>query len=265
MADVTTGLHSIGCLRNKPDTLCQIARIQSARTQKEMKQLQKEFGVSAKPNPLLELFIDLHRCREKVIHQVRDCIEEHWMDDDRDFQGEHEKCFQPSLKTVYPSRICHFLPRVTPMGLLLLWVPPCVMAPTGKITSECGEQQGDLLGPLLFSLALHKLVSSIDADDECFGLLLQAWYLDDGVLAGSHPAVLRAVHLLEELGPALGIHINLTKCEFFGRTGNTSFPPSVRSSLLPNLDILGPQRRMCEEIVVAENLSEDEDVKKDVA
>ena len=60
-ADVTTGLHSIGCLRNKPDTLCQIARIQSARTQKEMKQLQKEFGVSAKPNPLLELFIDLHR------------------------------------------------------------------------------------------------------------------------------------------------------------------------------------------------------------
>ena len=27
--------------------------------------------------------------------------------------------------------------------------------------------------------------------------------------------------------------------KFFGRMGNTSFPPSVRSSLLPNLDILG--------------------------
>eukprot|EP00731_Ephydatia_muelleri_P014532 Em0008g252a len=71
MADVTTGLHSIGCLRNKPDTLCQIARIQSARTQKEMKQLQKEFGVSAKPNPLLELFIDLHRCTPvEVLHTL---------------------------------------------------------------------------------------------------------------------------------------------------------------------------------------------------
>ncbi|KAL5482191.1 hypothetical protein EMCRGX_G022486 [Ephydatia muelleri] len=69
--------------------------------------------------------------------------------------------------------------------------------------AECGVQQGDPLGPLPFSLALHKLVSSIDADDECFGLLLQTWYLDDGVLAGSHPAVLQAVHLLEELGPAL--------------------------------------------------------------
>eukprot|EP00731_Ephydatia_muelleri_P037838 Em0575g5a len=38
------GFACIGCLRNKPDMLCQIARIQSARTQKEMKQLQKEFG-----------------------------------------------------------------------------------------------------------------------------------------------------------------------------------------------------------------------------
>ena len=82
-------------------------------------------------------------------------------------------------------------------------------------------------------------MSTIDADDDCFSLLLQAWYLDDGVLAGSRPAVLRAVHLLEELGPALGIHINLTKCELFGRMGNTAFPPSVRSSLLLNLDILG--------------------------
>ena len=46
------------------------------------------------------------------------------------------------------------------------------------------------------------------------------------------------MHLIKELGHALGIHINLTKCELFGRMGNTSFFPSVRCSLLPNLDIL---------------------------
>ena len=47
--------------------------------------------------------------------------------------------------------------------------------------------------------------------------------MDDGVLAGNRPAVLRAVQLIEELGPALGIHINFSKCELFSRTGNASF------------------------------------------
>eukprot|EP00731_Ephydatia_muelleri_P031035 Em0022g549a len=59
---------------------------------------------------------------------------------------------------------------------------PLLWHPLGKITSECGVQQDDPLGPLLFSLALHKLVSSIDADDGCSDLLLQTWYLDDGSL-----------------------------------------------------------------------------------
>ena len=91
--------------------------------------------------------------------------------------------------------------------------------------------------PLLFALVLHKLVASVEADDECFDLLLQAWYLDDGALAGSRPAVLQALHLIEEMGPALGLPVNLAKCELFSRKGNTSFPPDVRCSLLPNMDI----------------------------
>ena len=116
-----------------------------------------------------------------------------------------------------------FYPELLPWVSYCYGSHPLLWHPLGKITSECGVQQGDPLDPLLFSLALHKLVSSIDADDECFGLMLQTWYLDDGVLAGSHPAVLRAVHLLEELGPVLGIHINLTKCEYFGRMALPSF------------------------------------------
>ena len=59
------------------------------------------------------------------------------------------------------------------------------------------------------------------------------------MLAGKLSAVLRALHLIEELGPHMGLIINLSKCEVFSPQGNQLFPPAVKSSILPNLEILG--------------------------
>ena len=39
--------------------------------------------------------------------------------------------------------------------------------------------------------------TAIDEDDECLDLLYQAWYMDDGVLAGKRSAVLRALSLIK--------------------------------------------------------------------
>ena len=100
-------------------------------------------------------------------------------------------------------------------------------------------QQGDPLGPLFFALVLHKVVSAIDADDECLDLLFQAWFLDDGVLAGKNASVLRAVSILEEFGPSLGIFINLNKCEVFSRNDLHSVPAAMKISHLPHMVILG--------------------------
>eukprot|EP00731_Ephydatia_muelleri_P014911 Em0008g631a len=91
--------------------------------------------------------------------------------------------------------------------------------PMGQISSQSGVQEGDPLGPMLFALVLHRLVTSIDADDDCLQLLLEAWYLDDGVLAGERSAVICALHLIEDLGPHLGLYINFSKCELFSRSG----------------------------------------------
>ena len=107
---------------------------------------------------------------------------------------------------------------------------PLVWHPLGQISLKSGVQQGDPLGPWLFALVLQKLVSSLEADVECFDLLLQVWYLDDGSLAGTRSAVLWAI---EEMGPALGLNVNLAKCELFSRKGNTSFPPDVRAHSCP--------------------------------
>lgn len=81
-----------------------------------------------------------------------------------------------------------------------------------SIKSSRGVQQGDPLGPLLFSLGLHSIPSLIEQEfkDENF---FQVWYLDDGVLIGKRKHVLRALDLINAESKSFGMELNLQKCE----------------------------------------------------
>eukprot|EP00731_Ephydatia_muelleri_P003444 Em0001g3444a len=63
-------------------------------------------------------------------------------------------------------------------------------------------------------------------------LSFNRWYLDDGVLSGHSPAVTRAVTLIQEMGPSLGLFINVSKCELFGHGDLSSFPPEMKVKIL---------------------------------
>jgi hypothetical protein len=47
-----------------------------------------------------------------------------------------------------------------------------------KFTCITGVQQGDSIGPMLFSFAIHVMIREISSKIE--GLDLNAWFLDDG-------------------------------------------------------------------------------------
>ncbi|KAL5515153.1 hypothetical protein EMCRGX_G000280 [Ephydatia muelleri] len=176
---------------------------------------------------------------EKVIHGVRSSIQEHWKDDKFTVcKVDMSNAFNlVSRQALLEECAVHFTE-------LLPWVGWCYGShPTlwhhlGQLSSETGVQQGDPLGPLLFSLVLHKLVLSIAQDKDCLSLLSNRWYLDDGVLSGHSQAVTRAVTLIQEMGPSLGLFINVSKCELFGHGDLSSFPPEMKVSRVPNLEIL---------------------------
>ena len=85
------------------------------------------------------------------------------------------------------------------------------------------------MGPLLLSLVLQKLVRAIAADKECSNLLFNRWYLDDGTLAGPTDAVKRAIQLIQQIGPPMGLRINATKCELISQGSLEGFPAGSKA------------------------------------
>src|SRR6185369_2874890 len=95
------------------------------------------------------------------------------------------------------------------------------------LASMAGVQQGDPLGPLLFSLVLHPLVEKIQSLFP--NLDLNVWYLDDGTIIGKREDVFRVFELIRAEGPALGLHLNIKKNEIWwpSRAEGDPFPKEV--------------------------------------
>ena len=98
---------------------------------------------------------------------------------------------------------------------LARWSVWCYRQPTrlqfGErvLDSSSGVQQGDPLGPLLFSAALQPLAVDLRSGS----LDIAVHFLDDGVLAGELTDVASALGRVQQRAAAIGLTLNLGKCE----------------------------------------------------
>ena len=127
------------------------------------------------------------------------------------------------------------------MGPFLLFTTQSSFLWKVYISSQAGVQQGDPLGPLLFCLVLHVLVSKLS--EESPNLALNNWYMDDGSLFGKINDVLTAWNMIKVIGPDLGLLANLEKCELISSNGNSDvfneFEPEIIKISNGDMTILG--------------------------
>jgi hypothetical protein len=87
------------------------------------------------------------------------------------------------------------------------------------ISSEVGPQQGDPLGPFVFSIALHRILRALKS-------VLVMGYLDDVSAGGDIDTLASDVQLVIDMAGKLGLTLNLDKCEII-TTDPTCPLPSI--------------------------------------
>jgi hypothetical protein len=111
------------------------------------------------------------------------------------------------------------------------------------IPSKEGVQQGDPLGPLLFALVIQKVINRIQAD-LAKGVNVNLWYLDDGTLGGHPDTVFRAMKILVQDGPALGLFLNASKCEILSHPGAANAAKRLQTMLEAELGTKVPNDKL---------------------
>ena len=107
--------------------------------------------------------------------------------------------------------------------------------------SKEGVQQGDPLGPFLFSLSINDLISSCKSD-------YNMWYLDDGTLGGKADVVFSDFQKIWSAENSLGLKVNPAKCKLISLNSiidaNTlrmfeEIAPKIKSVKHGNMTLLG--------------------------
>ncbi|XP_037975355.2 uncharacterized protein LOC119694031 [Plutella xylostella] len=141
------------------------------------------------------------------------------------FKVDLENAFNMVERDVILRKVKEQVPSLYPFLHQCYSMPSNLFYRSSLLESQVGVQQGDPLGPLLFSLAIQDVVSSLRSP-------LNTWYLDDGCLGGRPEEVLEDIEILIRNLNALGLRLNPQKCELFSCSGQLSQNVSGRFNAL---------------------------------
>ena len=93
-------------------------------------------------------------------------MDENWNDANfAVFKVDMKNAFNSVSRQAVLDEVATFFPELLPWVAWSYGSPALLWHPLGCVSSQTGVQQGDPLGPMLFALVLHKLVSSVSGQD----------------------------------------------------------------------------------------------------
>ena len=172
---------------------------------------------------------------EVIAHSLRNVLNEHKHSDLALLKIDFKNAFNLMERNVFVQASSRMFPA---MECWTRWCytqsPLLVYDHERTFLSMCGVQQGDPLGPLYFCCGLQAIVERIAA----LNPLYNKWYMDDGGIVGPVDLLLKVWDILKTDGPALGLHLNPTKCEWsWLNAANASPCPIAQVALVPTNEI----------------------------
>ena len=174
---------------------------------------------------------------EVMSHLIQLCLQEN--ENSVILKVDAKNAFNSISRDVILEEVATHFPQLYPfVAKCYVNAIPLVVSINGKYTSiqsEEGVQQGDPLGPFLFSLGLHSVVTKIS---ERHPKVLIPCFLDDSTIIGSKQEVVSAYLDMKDGLATIGLDLREDKCEAYCPSGISGWdlPIPVRDE---GMDILG--------------------------